>query len=414
MSRRRVVVTGTGLLTPLGDRADQVHRALCAGDSGLRHLTEVQGEGVPEVEAGELTGFDAAAYLGRRGLRGMDRSSRLTAAAAHLALADGGRLENGMATGEVGLVLGTMLSGVGTTSRFDRRAVTAGPSYAKPMDFANTVINAAAGQAAIRLGLTGLNATISSGAASGPHALGYAVDLIRAGRADALLAGGMDELSWESLLALRGSGLLAGNGNGGPRHPRPCDRRRNGLAPGEAAAFLLLEEASAARARGARVLAEVRGHGAAFAPGTRGADGCGAESLGRALRLGLADAGVEPAAIDALTLSANGSPTGDRAEGFSLRSVLDGRLETLPVTAPKAALGESLGAAGAVDAILLIEALRAGVLPGVVGLDHADPDLPYRRLGRSPQALSGPCGLVSSRGFDGKSAVLVLTAEAAR
>ena len=166
-ARRRVVVTGIGLVTPLGDEPRALHRALCAGAGGVAPFVDDEGAGVEGVDAARIVDFDAADYLGRRGLRGMDRASRLTAAAAARALEAARRLENGAASGEVGLVLGTMLSGVRTTSRFDRRAVTAGPSYAKPMDFANTVINAAAGQAAIRLGLTGLNATVSGGLASG-------------------------------------------------------------------------------------------------------------------------------------------------------------------------------------------------------------------------------------------------------
>ena len=284
---RRVVVTGIGALTPLGDRPDGVHEALCEGRSALapvEGLESSSGSGrVPRLPAAELRDFDPRAYLTTGNLRPLDRTGQLTASAAALALEASGWEAAELEEREVGLVLGTMFGSMRTISEFDRRAVVDGPNYAKPMHFANTVINAAAGQTAIWHGLTGINATVSAGTVSGLSAIGYAADLIRQGRATALLAGGAEELCAETFYGFYKAGYLGGGGEATPLTV-PLDRRRNGFALGEAAVLLMLEEAEAARERGAEVLAEIGGYGSAYDL-SRGADaerGRAARSSGRA------------------------------------------------------------------------------------------------------------------------------------
>ena len=206
----RIAVTGIGLLSALGDSLAALDEALVAGADGLRPVTVVSTDGLGECVAGEIADFDAARYLGDGNLRPLDRTSRLATAAASLALRDAGLAEilraddaaDGPLGDRVGLVLGTMFGSVRTIAEFDRRALTAGPSYVSPLDFANSVINAAAGHAAIWLGLRGTNATLAGGASAGAQAIGYAADQLRDGRADVLLAGGAEELSFEALLGM--------------------------------------------------------------------------------------------------------------------------------------------------------------------------------------------------------------------
>lgn len=372
----RVVITGSGLLSPLGDTPEALRSGLRERRSGLGPLTLFPADGLPPKvteRVGQIAPFDEAACFGGRNLRPLDRFGRLVVAAAQKALGASGWSREDLAGEEVGLILGTLWSGAHTIAEFDRRGLTRGPSYVSPLDFANTVLNAAAGQAAIWHDLRGMNSTIAGGAASGLLALGYAADLLRGGRARALLAGGADELCFETLLGFERTGRL------GSGAPRPFAADRDGFALAEGAALLMLEDAEAAAARGARVHGEILGHGSAFDP-SRGDDpGSAARTAERAIRAALADAGIEPGAIERVSAAANGSPEGDEAEAAALRAVFGDR--SLPVVAAKEWLGETLGAAGALQAIALLE-----------------------------ESETTSCSLVGAASLDGQFAALVLAA----
>jgi 3-oxoacyl-[acyl-carrier-protein] synthase II len=403
---RRVVITGAGILSPLGDSGAALHAALLAGESGLRQIDRFPIDGLPPLAAGQLPGFDAAAYLGAGNLRPLDRISRIVTAAAQLALDSSGFPRELRAEREVGLVLGTMFSGLQTISEFDRRGLTRGPSYISPLDFANTVINAAAGQTAIWHDLRGVNTTVAGSAAAGLQAIAHAVDLIRSGRAEALLAGGTDELCFELLLGFHRTGALCGVGAEAER-PLPFDARRSGFALAEGAALVMLEEAEAAAARGARVLAEVSGHGAAF-DSSRGADPArAARAVERAITIALADAGIRPEEIDALSAAANGSVRGDAAEAAGIAAALSGRAATLPVTAIQGLLGEALGASGAFQVVDMLETMVDGHLPGISGFELGDEGF---TLAASPASTEATVrtALIDAMGFDGQHAALVL------
>jgi 3-oxoacyl-[acyl-carrier-protein] synthase II len=408
---RRVVITGSGAISPLGSSPSAVHAALVAGRSGIGPVSLFPTDGLVCAQGGEVVGFDARAHLPEGNLRPLDRIGRLVASAAAEALADSGwsfalRVER-----EAGLVLGTMFCGVHTIAEFDRRGMSLGPSCASPMDFANSVINAAAGQAAIWHGLRGVNSTVAGGAASGLQAVAYAAEMIAGGGAEALLAGGAEELCYEVFLGFCQAGRLCGsNGSGGAEmgeRPVPFDSRRNGFALGEGAGLAMLEsEASAAR-RGARVLGEVRGWGAAYDP-SRGEDpGRGARAASRAVSRALARGGVDASKVDAVWASANGSVVGDRAEAWGLAAALDGR--PVPVTALKSMLGEGLGAAGGLALVDLLETLRDGRLAGIAGLEETDQ---WFRLSASPESREVAVGLAlaCAAGMDGQVSALLIAA----
>src|SRR5207248_758724 len=249
--------------------------------------------------------------------------------------------------------LGTMFGSVHTISEFDRRALVEGPAYASPLDFANTVINAAAGQAAIWHNLRGINSTIACGAASGLAALSYAADLIRYGRQTAVLAGGADEFCFESFCGFERAGLLCAAAEDG-EFAIPFDARRTGFALAEAAALLMLEEWESAQARGARILGEIVGYGSAYNP-MRPRQNGSSNAIARAIRAATEDAEVSPAEIACVSASANGSAVMDKEEAVALKAVFNGKGSQIPVTSIKSMLGETLGASGAVQAIDLIE-----------------------------------------------------------
>jgi 3-oxoacyl-[acyl-carrier-protein] synthase II len=304
---------------------------------------------------------------------------------------------------------------VRTIAEFDRRALRLGPSHASPLDFANSVINAAAGQAAIWHGLRGVNSTLAGGEASGLQAIAQATELVRSGRADAVLAGGAEELCFESFLGYYRAGRLCGSlDRGAVERPVPFDARRNGFSLSEGAALLMLEEASAAAARGAAVRAEVLGWGAAFAAAS-GEAGM-ADAVARAVRLALDDAGAAPAEIGCLSASASGSSTVDRAEARGVAAALGEWAAGLPVTAIKAMLGEGLGVSAAWQAVDLVETLGDGVLPGIAGLEQLEPGLPLPLPETAPAATrrlepaARQRALITAVGADGHCAALVLGA----
>lgn len=402
---RDVVITGRGVLSPLGDRPETLHHALCEGESGLCPVDLFDTADLPVKEAAEIR-FEPRDYLPEGNLRPLDRTGRLVIAAAQLALDDAGWSTEARAEHAVGLVLGTMYGSVHTIASFDERALVAGPKYVKPFDFANSVINAAAGQTAIWHGLRGVNSTVAGGTAAGAQALAYAVETIRQGRADAVLAGGGEELSFESFFAFCRAGLLAGSRNGGPPRAVPFDRRRNGFALGEGAALLMLESAESAARRGARVLGRIRGQAAAFDVSRGTDDEVAARTVARTAELALEDAGAEPGELSAVCASASGALAGDRHEALGLARVLAG--ET-PVTAIKGQHGEALGASGAVQTLVLLESFAQGRLPGIAGLGEVLEGAPAA-LAAEPRTLGDASllGLVTAVGIDGNVCALVL------
>src|SRR6185295_18403364 len=245
MSGREVVVTGLGLLSPLGDSADAFHEALLVGEVGVKPIELFDSSLLTTRNGGEIRPFEPERYLGERNLRPLDRTSRLLISAATRALEDSGWTEGARNGTELSLAVGTTYCSMHTIGEFDRRGLKLGPNYVSPFDFANSVINAAAGQAAIWHKLTGVNS---------------------------VLAGGVEELCFESSIAYSRAGRLCGGevGTDDDGRPVPFDRGRDGFAPGEGAGLLVLEAAEAAEARGAKIYARIAGSGSAFAPRRNG------------------------------------------------------------------------------------------------------------------------------------------------
>lgn len=409
-----VVVTGAGVISSIADSPAGLHAALCEGWSGLKPIELFSTEGLGCHQGGEIRPFEPRDYLGERNLRPIDRTSRLLLVAAGQALkAAGYPAEDAaaMAQQELGLVLGTTFCSVRTIAEFDRRGLQLGPSYASPFDFANSVINAAAGQAAIWFGLRGSNSTVSAGEASGLAAIAYAADQIRGGRASALLAGGAEELCFESFVGHFRAGRLCGSHfgrkDGGEEVPIPFHPRRNGFALAEGAALLLLEDAGSAASRGAAVLAEVLGHGSAFSPRRTREDAAGA--VARAVRLALEDAGVGPGEVDCLSVSANGSVEGDLWEALGVAEALGPRAADLSVTAIKSMLGEALGASGGLQAVALLGTLGDGALPGTPGIE-LDGEIPLRGLTGEVRQVTARRALATALSTDGHAFAVVLGA----
>jgi 3-oxoacyl-[acyl-carrier-protein] synthase II len=407
--QRRVVITGAGIISTLGDSPGKLHASLCAGRMGLGPIQLFNTDGLKCRLGGEISAFAAKDYVGEKNFRALNRATQLVISAAQMALDDSGWTPEMRRDQEVGLVLGTMFCSVHTISEFDRRALLSGPAYASPLDFANTVLNAAAGQTAILHNLRGVNSTIAAGTASGLQAIAYATELIRSGRAAAILAGGADELCFESFYGFNHAELLCGSNHTPGDFPIPFDSRRNGFALGEGAAFVMLEDAEAARERGAHILAEVKGYGCCNDP-SRGADDEKAiNAIARAMRLALNDARMTTEEIGCLSASANGSLRQDRHEAMAVAACLNGHGQNVAITAIKSMLGETLGASGAMQAVALLETMRDGVLPGIRQLEHVEKGFPLQNASAHCQEVVALNGMINSIGIDGSCCSVVIS-----
>ena len=406
VSGRAVSITGLGAICAAGDRPSTIHDALCSGQSALAPSALLAADITGHHQVAEVRDFKPQWYLGNRPVGPLDRTGRLAAVGVELALADAGWTLERRKAQPVGLVLGTMFCSVRTIGEFDRRAQHAGPEYASPLDFSNTVLNAAAGQVGIWHHLRGVNSTISAGSVSGAHAIGYAADLIRRGRADAVIAGGVEELCFESFHGFRRAGWLAGSDNGAVGCSVPFDVRRSGVAVGEGAAFLVLEADDIAQARGAKILGRIDGFAAGYDPRREAERHDGANALSDVIRRVMKEAGAQITEVGFVMSSASGSPVLDGREATGIGGALG---TSTPVTAVKSTVGEALGASGALQAIAAIESLRTGRVPGIAGLEQPDPAIEVSLLRPGVQATSARRALVTAIAREGNCCALAIS-----
>jgi 3-oxoacyl-[acyl-carrier-protein] synthase II len=302
---------------------------------------------------------------------------------------------------ECGLVCGTMFGSIHSITSFDWSGLEDGPNLVNPMDFPNTVINSAAGQAAIKFKLGGVNSTICAAQASGLYALDYAAQFLRMGRARMLLAGGVEELSEEAYLGFRKNGLLSCSGAA-----RPFQASRDGAVLGEGAALLVLESADAARERRAQPWAEIAGFGCAQDAHSISAFQIQADGATAAIQMALDSAGIQAGQVACIVAAASGGRPGDEMEARALKNVFGARLTGIPICAPEAALGESLGASGAMGALVAALALQKQCLPPTAGMNDAGVE-GLRIMARS-QPIHGEYALIDAFSCDGNNASLVL------
>jgi 3-oxoacyl-[acyl-carrier-protein] synthase II len=406
--QRRVCITGMGVISALGDSPGELHEALCEGRHGFDIIRRFDPKGSDHARAAEVKLSSCEKYLGQRNLRPLDRTAQLLASAAGRALVDAGWSQDLLTQEDVGLAVGTMYSSVHTIAEFDRRGLLEGPCYTSPMDFANTVINAAAGQTAIWHGLRGVNSTVSTGSSSGLSAIAYAAEQVRSGKVSAILAGGVEELSFESWYGFSRAGMLCDFCELGSPHAIPFGARRNGFGLGEGAGLLMLEDLDFAVARGAWIVGEIQGHGSRSDPSNGENPEQQISAIAQAIRLALSDAVLGPDDIDGVSASANGSESADRCEALALHAVFQARSRELPVTAIKGMTGETLGASGPIQTVAAIEAMRTGMMCGIPGLVERDRELPLWRAGPTTgNVLLRNC-LINAVGLDGACCSLVL------
>ena len=377
MTTRRVVVTGMGMLTPLGNDVPATWAGMVEGRSGVTTIDAFDPSRLSVRIAGQVRDFDPSRVLDRKDQRRMDRYMQLGLVAAREAMDQAGlpeRLEGELAE-RTGAILGTGLGGVGTLEDGFTTDVTRGPDRISPFLIAYGIPNVGAGQIAISFGMTGPNFATVSACATGGHAIGEAFETIRRDDADVMLAGGSEAGIFEALVGGFASMRALSTRNDHPAAAsRPFDVERDGFVCGEGSGVLVLEELAHAEARGARPLAELVGYGATAdashitlpAPGGIGAV--------RAARRALEKAGVSAAEVDHVNAHATSTPEGDKAELQAIKTILGDRSGDVPVTANKSMIGHTLGAAGAIEAIVTVMTIRESCIPPTINLDQPDPE----------------------------------------
>ncbi|MFN3466854.1 MAG: beta-ketoacyl-[acyl-carrier-protein] synthase family protein, partial [Candidatus Brocadiales bacterium] len=307
--QKRVVVTGIGIISPIGTGREAFWEALAGGVSGIRPITLFDVSKYTSRVAGEISDFSPKTYLGQKGIRHFDRTSLLVTAATAMALEDA-RLNKVYGEEDMGIVVGSTFGSINSISTFDMEALKEGPNYVNPMDFPNTVLNAPASRASIFCQAKGLNSTVSTGETSGVDAIIYAADFLKMERIKVVLAGGVYGLTRDIFWAAYRAGVLSGSRDSQPEICSPFDMRRNGIILGEGAALLVLETLEDALARKATIYAEVKGYGTAFNPTNLSQSDL--QGGIRAVSMSLQEAGLRPKDISYISANANSSPNGDR------------------------------------------------------------------------------------------------------
>jgi 3-oxoacyl-[acyl-carrier-protein] synthase II len=409
---RRVVVTGMGAVTPLGDTVDQFWSRLVAGESGVRTIASFDATGLACTIAGEALDFDPTVVLDRKEVRRNDRTTQMALVATRQAMDHAGlpaRLEGEDAL-HTGIIIGSGLGGTGTL--IDQIIVNhdRGPDRVSPFFIPMAIANMAAGQVSISFGAMGPNFSTTSACASAGHAIGEATEIILRGDAEVMFAGGTEACVYHATIAGFSAMRALSTRNDDPAGAsRPYDSGRDGFILSEGAATLILEELGHAEARGARILAEVCGYAASADASHITAPAPGGAGALRAARRAFVKAAVDPAEVDLVVAHATSTPAGDMEELAAIRSLLGEHAPRVAVTAPKSAIGHTIGAAGAHAAVVAIQAMQHGVVPPTLNLTDPDPGVgdmdltPFRAREREVRVA-----LVNAFGFGGQNSALVL------
>jgi 3-oxoacyl-[acyl-carrier-protein] synthase II len=408
--RERVVVTGLGAVTPLGNNVPAFWAGLIEGRSGVGPITAYDASGEAVRIAAEVKDFDPVVSLGRKRARRTDRFTQLALVAADEAVADAGlAFEGNSDDNNVGVILGTGIGGICTLLKNAEERSARGSRRVSPLMVPMMMANAAAGEVAIRYGLHGHTMALASACATGTNAIGEAARFIREGSAEVMICGGSEStLHPLALAALSNMQAISGRNDEPARASRPFDAERDGFVLGEGAGVLILESMTHAQQRGARIYAEVAGYGTstdAFHITAPDENGSGAIlSMERALR----DAGLDPENIDYINAHGTSTPLNDATETRAIRKTFGEHAYKVPISSTKSMIGHLMGSAGAVEAIACIKSLETGVIHPTINYEFPDPECDLDYVPNQAREVHPRTILSNSFGFGGHNATVIL------
>lgn len=408
--RRRVVVTGMGCISPVGNNVVDTWSAILAGKSGAGMITLFDASKHKTRFAAEVKGFDGVALFGNREARKMDRFTQFAMAATTEALAQSGFKIDESNRDRVGIVIGTGIGGIGTM--LDQADVMRerGPDRVSPFLIPMMISDSAAGMLAIRVGARGPNMAIATACASGNNAIGDAVETIRRGSADVMIAGGSEaSLVSLAMAGMNVMGALSTRNEEPQTASRPFDKDRDGFLMGEGAGILILESFEHASARGANILCELSGYGTTddahhiSAPAENGA------GAAMSMKLALENAELNLNDIGYINAHGTSTPLNDKSETAAIKTVFGEQAYSVPVSSTKSMTGHLLGASGAVEAVFSIMAIRDEILPPTINYQTPDPECDLDYVPNAPRPASPRHVMSNSFGFGGHNATLIFS-----
>ncbi len=408
--RKRVVVTGLGCVSPVGNSVVDTWRALIAGKSGAAFITHFDASGHKTKFAAEVKGFDGAALFGVREARRMDRFAQLAMAATLEALAQSGLVINELNRDRIGVLIGTGIGGISTLLNEVETMRERGADRVSPFLVPMMIADSAPGLVAIRLGIRGPNLALSTACATGTNAVGEAAEMIRRGAADVMFAGGSEAAIVSVAMAgLNVMGALSTRNDSPETASRPFDKNRDGFLMGEGAGMLVLESLEHAQARGAKILCEFSGYGTsddAYHISAPAENGAGAAL---SMQLALKDAGLAAADISYINAHGTSTPLNDKSETAAIKQVFGEYAYSVPVSSTKSMTGHLLGASGAIEAAICTQIFQENILPATMNYEVPDPECDLDYVPNQPRAAQPNHIMSNSFGFGGHNATLILS-----
>ncbi|MCP4590728.1 MAG: beta-ketoacyl-ACP synthase II [bacterium] len=409
MSERRVVVTGMGLITSVGETVDTFWDALLTGKSGVGILTAFDTSGFSVLIGGQCKAFQAVQYIDRRKTNKLDRSTQFALAASQEAVRRSGLDFSTMDLTRVGVVLGSGIGGIFEMESQHNRLLERGPSKVSPFTIPRLMLNAASAWLSIEYGIKGLTSSVATACASAAHAMGDAFHSIRRGETDVMFAGGSEAaLTKLGMSAFASMKALSTRNDEPERASRPFDRDRDGFVMGEGAGVLILEELEHARRRGADILCELAGFGASSDASHITQPSESGEGASDAMERALAFAKIDPTSIDYINAHGTSTPLGDVAETMAIKNTFGDHAHKLCVSSTKSCVGHLLGASGGVELIAAIQAIRNGVAPPTLNLDNPGEGCDLDYVPNTPRDRKITTAMSNSFGFGGHNASLLV------
>jgi 3-oxoacyl-[acyl-carrier-protein] synthase II len=407
--RKRVVITGLGAISPLGNDVDSLWQGLIAGRSGVDYITHYDTSEHKTKFAALVKAFDGAALFGAREVRRIDRFAQFALAAAMQAVQDA-RLEISDGNRDrIGCVIGSGIGGISTLFEQVQVYNQRGPSRVSPFLVPMMIPDSAGGMVAIHLGVRGPNMAVVTACATGTNAIGEAAEIIRRGQADVMLAGGSEAGIIPIAMAALNSMTALSTRNDNPQGAsRPFDLHRDGFVMGEGAGILVLESLEHAQARRAPILAEVLGYGStndAYHISAPAENGAGAASC---MRMALDDAGLSVSDIDYINAHGTSTPLNDKSETAAIKTVFGETAYRIPVSSTKSMIGHLLGASGAIEALICVKVLQEELLPPTINYETPDPECDLDYVPNQARRASVRRVMSNSFGFGGHNAAIIL------
>lgn len=407
--KKRAVITGMGIISPVGNEINDLWNNLIAGKAGINTVTRFDVSSLPTKVAGEVNNFDPAEWIDKKESRRMDRFVQMAIAAGKMAVKDAGLDMEKIDKDRAGVVLGCGIGGVITFEEQKEILMTKGPNRISPFFITNLISNMAAGYLSITFGLKGPSLTIVTACASATNAIGEALRLIQSGESDIVLCGGTEapltELAFAGFCSIKAMSTEKENF---AQACRPFDKRRSGFVMSEGAGILVLESLEHARARGARIYTELVGYGSSSdayhitmpAPG-----GVGAAA---AMRKALADAGLSPEDISYINAHGTGTDANDALETAAIKAVFGDAARNVPISSTKSMTGHLMGAAGAIEAIICTLAIDRSVIPPTINYEEPDPECDLDYVPNTARKQEVKVALSNNLGFGGHNATIII------